>query len=72
MMTPLLTLSPEAVEEDGMFRHPYLVPRDLGSLGDQEWVPLPEFAIYRTPLPAYFCTCGRYAFCAKDSEDSWE
>ena len=28
MMTPLLTLSPEAIEEDGVFRHPYLVPRD--------------------------------------------
>ena len=72
MMTPLLTLSPEAVEEDGVFRHPYLVPRDLGRVGDEEWLPLPEFAICHTPLPADFCTCGRFVFCEEDSEDSWE
>jgi hypothetical protein len=72
MMTPLLTLSPEAIEEDGVFRHPYLVSQDLGRVGDQERLPLPEFAICRTPLPAYFCSCGRYAFFTEDSEDSWE
>ena len=71
MMTPLLTLSPEAVEEDGVFRHPYLVPLDLGRVGDEEWLPIPEFAICHTPLPADFCTCGRYAFFAMESEEDW-
>ena len=68
MMSPVLTLSPEAVEEDGVFRHPYLVPRDLGRVGDQDWLPLPEFAVCHTPLPANFCTCGRYVLFASDEE----
>jgi hypothetical protein len=72
MMTPLLTVSLEAVEEDGVFRHPYLVLRDLGGVGHEEWLPIPEFAICRTPLPAYFCTCGRYALFEEDSEESWD
>ena len=73
MMSPVLTLSPEAVEDDGVFRHPYLVPRDLGRVGDQDWLPLPEFAVCHTPLPANFCTCGRYALfaCDEDSEALW-
>jgi hypothetical protein len=73
MMSPVLILSPEAVEEDGVFRHPYLVPRDLGRVGDQDWLPLPEFAVCHTPLPAHFCTCGRYVLFASDeeSEELW-
>jgi hypothetical protein len=71
MMTPWLTLSPEAVEEDGVFRHPYLVPRDLARVGEQEWLPLPEFAICHTPLPADFCTCGRYVLLEREGEEDW-
>ena len=73
MTSPVLTLSPEAVEDDGVFRHPYLVPRDLGCVGDQDWLPLPEFAVCHTPLPANFCTCGRYVLFASDeeSEELW-
>jgi len=71
MVSPVLTLSLETVEEDGVFRHPYLVPRDFGRVGDQDWLPLPELAVCHTPLPANFCTCGRYAFfTADDVEDS--
>lgn len=72
MMTSLLTLSPEAIEEDGVFRHPYLVPRDYAGIAEQDWLPIPEFAICHTPLPAYFCTCGRYIFLEADSEESWD
>ena len=69
MMSPLLTLSPEAVEEDGVFRHPYLVPCNVTGVADDDPLPLPEFAVCHTPLPADFCTCGRYVFC-EDDEDS--
>jgi hypothetical protein len=69
LLLPLLTVSPEAVEEDGVLRHPYLVSRDLGQVGDEEWLPLPEFAVCHTPLPANFCTCGRYALFAEDEDD---
>ena len=68
MMSPVLTLSPETVEDDGVFRHPYLVPRDLGRVDDQDWLPRPEFAVCHTPLPANFCTCGRYALFEYDEE----
>jgi len=73
MMTPLLTISPEAIEEDGVFRHPYLVPRDYARVADLDLLPLPEFAICRTSLPAHFCTCSRYALleCEADSAASW-
>jgi hypothetical protein len=65
------TLSPEAVAEDGVFRHPYLVRRDFALVGEQDGLPLPEFAICHTPLPADFCTCGRYALFEMESEEDW-
>src|SRR5262249_10591630 len=71
MITPVLTLSPEAVEEDSVFRHPYLVRRDYALVGEQDWLPLPEFAICHTPLPADFCTCGRYALFEMAREEDW-
>jgi len=42
MVSPVLTLSLETVEDDGVFRHPYLVPRDFDRVGDQDGLPLPE------------------------------
>ena len=69
MITPLLTLCPETIEEDGVFRHPYLVRRDYALVGDQDPLPIPEFAVCHTPLPAHFCTCGRYALFELESED---
>ena len=36
MMTPVLTLSPEAVEEDGVFRHPYLLRCDFALVADED------------------------------------
>src|SRR6266436_6763805 len=71
MITPVLTLCPEVVEEDGVFRHPYLVPCNVALVGEQDWLPIPAFALCHTPLPAYFCTCGRYALFALESEASW-
>jgi hypothetical protein len=71
MITPLLTLSPEAVEEDGVFRHPYLVPCNVALVADQHPLPIPQFAVCHTPLPAHFCTCGRYALFAIESEELW-
>ena len=69
MMIPVLTLSPEIVEEDGVFRHPYLVPCNVALIADEDLWPLPQFAVCHTPLPANFCTCGRYALFEWD-EDS--
>jgi hypothetical protein len=71
MITPVLTLCPEVVEEDGVFRHPYLVPCNVALVGEQDWLPIPAFALCHTPLPAYFCTCGRYALFEPESEASW-
>jgi hypothetical protein len=71
MITPVLTLSPEAIEEDGLFCHPYLVRHDFALVGEQDWLPLPQFAVSHTPLPADFCTCGRYALFAMESEEVW-
>ena len=73
MMIPVLMLSPEAVAEDGMFRHPYLVPWNATLLAADEPLPLPQFAICHTDLPAAFCTCGRYVLVAEeeDSEALW-
>src|SRR5919109_488781 len=68
MISPLLTLSPEALDEDGVFRHPYLVPHTFARVADQEPLPRPQFAVCHTPLPADFCTCGRYALFAVDTE----
>src|SRR5438270_10551056 len=59
MISPVLTLSPEALDEDGVFRHPYLMPQNFALVADQEPLPLPHFAVCHTPLPADFCTCGR-------------
>ncbi len=72
MITPVLTLSPEAVEEDGVFRHPYLVRRDFARVADQYLLPLPEFAVCHTSLPAHFCTCGRYVLLEAESEALWD
>jgi hypothetical protein len=73
MMTPLLTLSPEAVEEDGVFRHPYLLRCDFAFVTDEDPLPAPHFAVCHTPLPAHFCTCGRYVLFEgdEDSEAGW-
>jgi hypothetical protein len=71
VITPVLTLSREAIEEDGVFRHPYLVRRDFALVGEQDLLPIPEFAICHTPLPAHFCTCGRYALFERESEEGW-
>jgi hypothetical protein len=73
MMMPVLTLSPETVEEDGVFRHPYLVPCNVALVADEDLLPLPQFAVCHTPLPANFCTCGRYALFEwdEDSEALW-
>jgi hypothetical protein len=71
MITPLLTLSAEAIEDDGVFRHPYLVRYDVARVADPDWLPLPQFAVCHTPLPAHFCTCGRYALFEMASEESW-
>ena len=73
MMTPLLTLSPETVEEDGVFRHPYLVSCNVALVADHDLLPLPQFAVCHTPLPANFCACGRYALfeCDEDIEALW-
>jgi hypothetical protein len=72
MITPVLTLSPEAVEEDGVFRHPYLVRCNVALLAAQDPLPLPQFAVCHTPLPAEFCRCGRYALFQEESEVSWD
>ena len=71
MITPLLTLSPETIEEDGVFRHPYLLRRDFALVADQDSLPVPYFAVCHTPLPANFCTCGRYALFEAESEALW-
>lgn len=71
MITPLLTLSPEAIEEDGVFRHPYLLRCDFALVADQDPFPIPHFVVCHTPLPAYFCTCGRYALFEEESEEPW-
>jgi hypothetical protein len=71
MITPLLTLSPEAVEEDGEFRHPYLLRRDFALVADQDPFSPPHFAVCHTPLPANFCTCGRYALFEAEIEALW-
>jgi hypothetical protein len=72
MIIPVLTLSPEAIEEDGVFRHPYLVPHNFARVADQEPLPRPPFVVCHTPLPADFCTCGRYALFAVASEALWD
>jgi hypothetical protein len=72
MISPVLTLSPEALDEDGVFRHPYLVPHNFALVADQEPLPLPHFAVCHTPLPADFCTCGRYALFEVESEALWD
>ena len=72
MISPVLTLSPEALDEDGVFRHPYLVPHTFARVADQEPLPRPQFAVCHTPLPADFCTCGRYALFEVDSEALWD
>jgi hypothetical protein len=73
MLSPVLTLSLEAVAEDGVFRHPYLLRCDFALVADEDRLPLPHFAVCHTPLPANFCTCGRYALFAseEDSEVRW-
>jgi hypothetical protein len=71
MITPLLTLSLETIEEDGVFRHPYLLQRDFALVADQAPLPAPHFVVCHTPLPADFCTCGRYALFEVDSEELW-
>ena len=71
MITPLLTLSAEAIEEDGVFRHPYLVRCDFALVADPDLLPIPQFAVCHTSLPANFCTCGRYALFEVESEEIW-
>lgn len=71
MITPVLTLSPEAVEEDGVCRHPSLVRRDFACVADQDLVPIPEFAVCHTSLPAHFCTYSRYVLFAMASAEIW-
>jgi hypothetical protein len=71
MITPMLTLFPETIEEDGVFRHPYLMRRDYARVGAQDRLPLPAFAVCHTPLPANFCTCGRYALFELASDEMW-
>jgi hypothetical protein len=68
MMPPLRTLDPEAIEEDGVFRHPSLVPCNVALVADQDWLPLPPCAVCHTAFPANFCTCGRYALFVGDEE----
>jgi hypothetical protein len=68
MITPLLTLSSEAIEEDGVFRHPYLLRHNVALVTDQDLLPIPHFSMCHTPLPADFCTCGRYALFEAESE----
>ena len=51
MISPVLTLSPGAVEEDGVFRHPDLVPRDVGRVGDQDWLPRQSLPDATRPFP---------------------
>jgi hypothetical protein len=70
MITPLLTLSYDTLATDDAFTHPYLVRWDLATLGDADAIPWPRFALCVTPLPAFFCTCGRYLFCEPDDEDA--
>jgi hypothetical protein len=72
MITPVLTLSPKAIEADGVFRHPYLVRRNFALVSDQDWLPIPEFVVCHTALPANFCTCGRYALFEMASAESWD
>ena len=50
MISPVLTLSPETIEEDGVFRHPYLVQHDFALVADQEPLPLPQFAVCHTDV----------------------
>jgi hypothetical protein len=72
MISPVLTLSPEAIKEDGVFRHPYLLRCDFALVADQEPLPRPHFAMCHTPLPADFCTCGRYALFEVDRDALWD
>jgi hypothetical protein len=55
MITSVLTLSPEALEEDGVFRHLYLIPCNVTLVADQDWLLLSQFAVCHTSLPANFC-----------------
>jgi hypothetical protein len=72
MISPVLTLSPEAITEDGVFRHPYLVRCDFALVADEDPLPRPHFTVCHTPLPADFCTCGRYALFAVDRDALWD
>ena len=49
----------------------WIVPRDYAGVAEQDRFPLPEVAVCHTPLPAYFCTCGRSIFFEAESEESW-
>jgi hypothetical protein len=69
MISPLLTLDYETLAEDEAFRHPYLIAWNLATLGDADVIPTPRFALCVTPLPALFCTCGRYLFLDPDEEE---
>ena len=68
MISPVLTLSPEAIKEDGVLRHPYLLRCDFALVADEDLLPRPHFTVCHTPLPADFCTCGRYALFEMDHD----
>jgi len=72
MMMPLLTLSPEAIEEDGVFRHPYLVPRDYADIAEQDWLTHPGICHLPHVPSGLFLHLWRYIFLEADSEESWD
>jgi hypothetical protein len=45
--------------------------RDFALVTDQAPFSPPHFAVCHTPLPANFCTCGRYALFEAESEALW-
>jgi len=49
-----------------------LLRRDFALVADQDPFPTPHFAVCHTPLPADFCTCGRYALFEAESEAPWD
>jgi hypothetical protein len=72
MTCPLLTLSWDLIA-DGVLCHPYLEAIDLRGVSADAPLPTRHFAICETPLPADFCTCGRYMlFVPDDDEDCSE
>ncbi len=65
VISPLLLL-PRLVVAQGTFRHTFTEPllADAETPGD---LALVRFRVCETPLPALFCTCGRYMLFVDDA-----